>query len=97
MREEQKGPLKSKTGSQFPKKRKDQTSLENYPLSLPLLQLMPREAISTLFDNNTWVKHVGDPESLGRSAVWIHPQVNVVIIVFLFFIMKVPLPTLLTP
>uniref|UniRef100_A0A8D1ZXD4 Chloride channel protein n=1 Tax=Sus scrofa TaxID=9823 RepID=A0A8D1ZXD4_PIG len=34
-----------------------------------LPQLMPREAISTLFDNHTWVKHVGDPESLGRSAV----------------------------
>ncbi|KAF7463394.1 Hypothetical predicted protein [Marmota monax] len=51
-------------------------------------ELMPREAISTLFDNNTWVKHIGDPESLGRSAVWIHPQVNVVIIIFLFFIMK---------
>ncbi|XP_025710722.2 chloride channel protein 1 [Callorhinus ursinus] len=51
-------------------------------------ELMPREAISTLFDNNTWVKHVGDPESLGQSAVWIHPQVNVVIIIFLFFIMK---------
>uniref|UniRef100_A0A8D1VEU6 Chloride channel protein n=1 Tax=Sus scrofa TaxID=9823 RepID=A0A8D1VEU6_PIG len=32
-------------------------------------ELMPREAISTLFDNHTWVKHVGDPESLGRSAV----------------------------
>ncbi|XP_037377866.1 chloride channel protein 1 [Talpa occidentalis] len=51
-------------------------------------ELMPREAISTLFDNNTWVKHVGDPESLGRSAVWIHPQVNVVVIIFLFFVMK---------
>ncbi|XP_054420263.1 chloride channel protein 1 isoform X2 [Pteronotus mesoamericanus] len=51
-------------------------------------ELMPREAISTLFDNNTWVKHIGDPESLGRSAVWIHPQVNVVIIILLFFIMK---------
>nr|XP_020036712.1 chloride channel protein 1 [Castor canadensis] len=51
-------------------------------------ELMPREAISTLFDNNTWVKHVGDPTSLGQSAVWIHPQVNVVIIIFLFFIMK---------
>ncbi|KAM7120389.1 chloride channel protein 1 [Molossus nigricans] len=51
-------------------------------------ELMPREAISTLFDNNTWVKYVGDPESLGRSAVWIHPQVNVVIIIFLFFVMK---------
>ncbi|XP_006861255.1 PREDICTED: chloride channel protein 1 [Chrysochloris asiatica] len=51
-------------------------------------ELMPREAISTLFDNNTWVKHVGDPESLGRSAVWIHPKLNVVIIILLFFIMK---------
>ncbi|CAH7469622.1 Clcn1 [Phodopus roborovskii] len=51
-------------------------------------ELMPREAISTLFDNNTWVKHTGDPQSLGQSAVWIHPQVNVVIIIFLFFIMK---------
>uniref|UniRef100_A0A8C2L956 Chloride channel protein n=1 Tax=Cricetulus griseus TaxID=10029 RepID=A0A8C2L956_CRIGR len=51
-------------------------------------ELMPREAISTLFDNNTWVKHIGDPQSLGQSAVWIHPQVNVVIIIFLFFVMK---------
>ncbi|XP_007522377.1 chloride channel protein 1 [Erinaceus europaeus] len=51
-------------------------------------ELMPREAISTLFDNNTWVKHSGDPESLGQSAVWIHPQVNVVIIILLFFLMK---------
>ncbi|KAM7325681.1 chloride channel protein 1 [Alexandromys fortis] len=51
-------------------------------------ELMPREAISTLFDNNTWVKHIGDPQSLGQSAVWIHPQVNVVIIILLFFIMK---------
>nr|XP_012623552.1 chloride channel protein 1 isoform X2 [Microcebus murinus] len=51
-------------------------------------ELMPREAISTLFDNNTWVKHTGDPESLGLSAVWIHPQVNVVIVISLFFVMK---------
>ncbi|XP_049630291.1 chloride channel protein 1 [Suncus etruscus] len=51
-------------------------------------ELMPREAISTLFDNHTWVRHAGDPESLGLSAVWLHPQVNVVIIIFLFFIMK---------
>ncbi|XP_029390993.1 chloride channel protein 1 isoform X2 [Mus pahari] len=51
-------------------------------------ELMPREAISTLFDNNTWVKHIGDPQSLGQSAVWIHPQVNVVIIILLFFVMK---------
>ncbi|KAM6203161.1 chloride channel protein 1 isoform 1-T1 [Rhynchocyon petersi] len=51
-------------------------------------ELMPREAISTLFDNNTWVKHLGDPESLGQSAIWIHPRVNVVIILILFFVMK---------
>ncbi|XP_027394568.1 chloride channel protein 1 isoform X3 [Bos indicus x Bos taurus] len=51
-------------------------------------ELMPREAISTLFDNNTWVKHIGDPESLGRSAVWIHPKASVVIVLLLFFIMK---------
>ncbi|XP_004629081.1 chloride channel protein 1 [Octodon degus] len=51
-------------------------------------ELMPREAISTLFDNNTWVKHEGDPKILGQSAVWIHPRVNVVIIILLFFIMK---------
>lgn len=51
-------------------------------------ELMPREAISTLFDNNTWVKHIGDPQSLGQSAVWLHPQVNVIIIILLFFVMK---------
>ncbi|XP_074123767.1 chloride channel protein 1 isoform X1 [Sminthopsis crassicaudata] len=51
-------------------------------------ELMPREAISTLFDNYTWVKHAGDPQNLGRSAVWIHPQVSVIIVIFLFFIMK---------
>ncbi|KAI4543366.1 hypothetical protein MG293_006160 [Ovis ammon polii] len=51
-------------------------------------ELMPREAISTLFDNNTWVKHMGDPESLGRSAVWIHPKASVVLVLLLFFIMK---------
>ncbi|XP_043821505.1 chloride channel protein 1 isoform X3 [Dromiciops gliroides] len=51
-------------------------------------ELMPREAISSLFDNHTWVKHSGDPQSLGRSSVWIHPQVSVIIVIFLFFIMK---------
>lgn len=56
-------------------------------------ELMPREAISTLFDNNTWVKHIGDPQSLGQSAVWLHPQVNVIIIILLFFVMKVFCPT----
>lgn len=66
--------------------------LENLASLLFPSQLMPREAISTLFDNNTWVKHIGDPQSLGQSAVWIHPQVNVVIIILLFFIMKVLCP-----
>lgn len=79
-------------GTQF-----SQKASTDHPFCFLLSQLMPREAISTLFDNNTWVKHVGDPESLGQSAVWIHPQVNVVIIILLFFIMKVPLPALLTP
>ncbi|XP_038597277.1 chloride channel protein 1 [Tachyglossus aculeatus] len=51
-------------------------------------ELMPREAISTLFDNHTWTKHVGDLEVLGLSAIWIHPHVSVPIIIFLFFIMK---------
>lgn len=69
----------------------DPGKLAHYVLS-SLLQLMPREAISTLFDNHTWVRHAGDPESLGLSAVWLHPQVNVVIIIFLFFIMKVLSP-----
>lgn len=67
---------------------------ENLAALLFPSQLMPREAISTLFDNNTWVKHIGDPQSLGQSAVWIHPQVNVVIIILLFFVMKVLCPTI---
>lgn len=67
--------------------------MENLPALLLPSQLMPREAISTLFDNNTWVKHIGDPKSLGQSAVWIHPQVNVVIIILLFFVMKVFCPS----
>ena len=40
---------------------------------------------------------MGDPESLGRSAVWIHPKASVVLVLLLFFIMKVPLPTPLAP
>ncbi|XP_013921464.1 PREDICTED: chloride channel protein 1 [Thamnophis sirtalis] len=51
-------------------------------------ELMPREAISSLFDNFTWVKHTEDPQVLGRSAVWIHPKVSVFVIILLFFIMK---------
>ncbi|KAJ7335213.1 hypothetical protein JRQ81_013154 [Phrynocephalus forsythii] len=51
-------------------------------------ELMPREAISTLFDNSTWVKHTEDPQILGKSAVWIHPKVSVLVIILLFFLMK---------
>ncbi|XP_068257923.1 chloride channel protein 1 isoform X4 [Nyctibius grandis] len=51
-------------------------------------ELMPREAISSLFDNYTWVKHTGDPQILGKSAAWIHPKVSVFIIILLFFLMK---------
>lgn len=50
---------------------------------------MPREAISSLFDNYTWAKHTGDPQILGKSAAWIHPKVSVFIIILLFFLMKV--------
>uniref|UniRef100_A0ABM5FRC4 Chloride channel protein 1 n=1 Tax=Pogona vitticeps TaxID=103695 RepID=A0ABM5FRC4_9SAUR len=51
-------------------------------------ELMPREAISSLFDNYTWVKHTEDPQILGKSAVWIHPKVSVFVIILLFFLMK---------
>ncbi|NWV20517.1 CLCN1 protein, partial [Origma solitaria] len=51
-------------------------------------ELMPREAISTLFDNYTWVKHTGDTQILGKSAAWIHPKVSVLVIILLFFIVK---------
>ncbi|XP_075759492.1 chloride channel protein 1 isoform X1 [Pelodiscus sinensis] len=51
-------------------------------------ELMPREAISSLFDNYTWAKHMGDPQVLGKSAVWIHPKVSVFVIILFFFIMK---------
>ncbi|KAJ6653612.1 hypothetical protein lerEdw1_009046 [Lerista edwardsae] len=51
-------------------------------------ELMPREAISSLFDNFTWVKHIDDPQILGRSAVWLHPNVSVFVIILLFFLMK---------
>ncbi|XP_042305968.1 chloride channel protein 1 isoform X2 [Sceloporus undulatus] len=51
-------------------------------------ELMPREAISSLFDNYTWVKHIEDPQILGKSAVWIHPNVSVFVIILLFFLMK---------
>ncbi|NWQ88346.1 CLCN1 protein, partial [Burhinus bistriatus] len=50
--------------------------------------LMPREAISSLFDNYTWAKYTGDPQILGKSAAWIHPKVSVFIIILLFFLMK---------
>ncbi|MED6288430.1 Chloride channel protein 1, partial [Characodon lateralis] len=54
-------------------------------------ELMPRECINSLFDNFTWTKISGSPSpaGLGRSAVWLHPDVSVFIILLLFFIMKV--------
>ncbi|NXQ97541.1 CLCN1 protein, partial [Sagittarius serpentarius] len=51
-------------------------------------ELMPREAISSLFDNYTWAKYTGDPQILGKSAAWIHPKVSVFVIILLFFLMK---------
>ncbi|KAL2084103.1 hypothetical protein ACEWY4_019621 [Coilia grayii] len=53
-------------------------------------ELMPREAINSLFDNFTWTKISGPahPPGLGRSAVWLHPQVSVYLILLLFFVMK---------
>ncbi|XP_063290905.1 chloride channel protein 1 isoform X1 [Pelobates fuscus] len=51
-------------------------------------ELMPRESITVLFDNNTWTKHVGDTSVLGRSAAFIHPNVSVFVTLPLFFIMK---------
>ncbi|KFP34760.1 Chloride channel protein 1, partial [Chlamydotis macqueenii] len=51
-------------------------------------ELMPREAISSLFDNHTWARYTGDPQILGKSAAWIHPKVSVFIIILLFFLMK---------
>ncbi|XP_014802990.1 PREDICTED: chloride channel protein 1 [Calidris pugnax] len=51
-------------------------------------ELMPREAISSLFDNYTWAKFTGDPQILGKSAAWIHPKVSVYIIILLFFVIK---------
>ncbi|NXY87079.1 CLCN1 protein, partial [Alcedo cyanopectus] len=51
-------------------------------------QLMPREAISSLFDNYTWARYTGDPQILGKSAAWIHPKVSVFVIILLFFLMK---------
>ncbi|XP_051499136.1 chloride channel protein 1 isoform X2 [Apus apus] len=51
-------------------------------------ELMPREAISSLFDNYTWAKYTGDPQILGKSAAWIHPKVSVFIIILLFFLVK---------
>ena len=64
-------------------------------LSLSLLQLMPRECINSLFDNFTWTKILEAPlpPGLGRSSAWLHPQVSVFVILILFFIMKVRLPS----
>ncbi|XP_041867557.1 chloride channel protein 1a [Melanotaenia boesemani] len=53
-------------------------------------ELMPRECISSLFDNFTWTKISGSPPpvGLGRSAAWLHPDVSVFVILLLFFLMK---------
>ncbi|XP_078510334.1 chloride channel protein 1 [Lissotriton helveticus] len=51
-------------------------------------ELMPRDSISSLFDNHTWTKHMDNTQGLGRSAVWIHPKVSVFVILSLFFVMK---------
>ncbi|NWV14837.1 CLCN1 protein, partial [Ptilonorhynchus violaceus] len=51
-------------------------------------ELMPREAISTLFDNYTWIKHTGDTQILGKSAAWIHPKVSVFVTILLFLLVK---------
>ncbi|XP_043935803.1 chloride channel protein 1 [Protopterus annectens] len=51
-------------------------------------ELMTRESINSLFDNHTWTKHVGNTQVLGKSAVWIHPKLNVFVILLLFFVMK---------
>uniref|UniRef100_H3B1N9 Chloride voltage-gated channel 1 n=1 Tax=Latimeria chalumnae TaxID=7897 RepID=H3B1N9_LATCH len=51
-------------------------------------ELMPRESISSLFDNYTWTKHIGNTQVLGKSAVWIHPNISVFLILVIFFIMK---------
>ncbi|XP_047672863.1 chloride channel protein 1a [Tachysurus fulvidraco] len=53
-------------------------------------ELMPREAINSLFDNFTWTKIKGAsvPPGLGRSSAWLHPDVSVFIILLLFFVMK---------
>ncbi|XP_052003007.1 chloride channel protein 1-like [Xyrauchen texanus] len=53
-------------------------------------ELMPRECINSLFDNFTWTKIWGSPAppGLGRSAIWLHPEVSVFVILLCFFIMK---------
>ncbi|KAM6973832.1 chloride channel protein 1-like [Tautogolabrus adspersus] len=53
-------------------------------------ELMPRECISSLFDNFTWTKISGSPPpiGLGHSIAWLHPDVSVFIILILFFLMK---------
>ncbi|KAM9782520.1 chloride channel protein 1 [Neosynchiropus ocellatus] len=53
-------------------------------------ELMPRECINSLFDNFTWTKITGPtvPPGLGRSAVWLHPQVSVFVTLLLFVVMK---------
>ncbi|CAM9287292.1 unnamed protein product [Lampetra planeri] len=52
--------------------------------------MMPRECINSLFDNFTWTKISGSPAppGLGRSSVWLHPQVSVFVTLLLFLVMK---------
>ncbi|XP_067833664.1 chloride channel protein-like, partial [Heptranchias perlo] len=57
-------------------------------------ELVPRETINSLFDNHTWTKPIDDPLTLGNSAVWIHPNVNVFIVLTVYFIMNVRLVAL---
>ncbi|XP_038629978.1 chloride channel protein-like [Scyliorhinus canicula] len=51
-------------------------------------ELMPREAINSLFDNNTWTNRIDNPIPLGNSAAWIHPQLSTFIILTNYFIMN---------
>ncbi|KAK3508529.1 hypothetical protein QTP70_031915 [Hemibagrus guttatus] len=53
-------------------------------------ELMPREAINSLFDNFTWTKIKGAPAppGLGQSSAWLQPDVSVFIVLLIFFFMK---------
>uniref|UniRef100_A0A4W4EZC9 Uncharacterized protein n=1 Tax=Electrophorus electricus TaxID=8005 RepID=A0A4W4EZC9_ELEEL len=53
-------------------------------------ELMPRESINSMFDNFTWNKIWGAPvpAGLGLSSAWLHPDVNIFIVIALFLIMR---------